>query len=83
VVLSSGLLLEVDGTLVDTAFLHTLARQRACALPGEGVEREFGDALHEAGALGDQWLMVPSTFPTLTRPTSPMSTAAKAWLTNG
>jgi len=32
--LSSGLLLDVDGTLVDTAYLHTLAWQRACSANG-------------------------------------------------
>jgi HAD superfamily hydrolase (TIGR01549 family) len=34
VVLSPGLLLDVDGTLVDTAYLHTLAWQRACSANG-------------------------------------------------
>ena len=33
-VLSPGLLLDVDGTLVDTAYLHTLAWQRACSANG-------------------------------------------------
>ena len=33
-VLSPGLLLDVDGTLVDSAYLHTLAWQRACSANG-------------------------------------------------
>jgi HAD superfamily hydrolase (TIGR01549 family) len=37
VVLSSALLLDVDGTLVDTAYLHTLAWQRACSANGFDV----------------------------------------------
>ncbi len=32
---------------------------------------------------GGQWLIVPVTLPTLTRPTWPMSTDAKEWETNG
>ena len=31
---AAALLLDVDGTLVDTAYLHTLAWQRACSANG-------------------------------------------------
>jgi beta-phosphoglucomutase-like phosphatase (HAD superfamily) len=54
VVLSSALLLDVDGTLVDTAYLHTLAWQRACG--ANGIEVAAHRIHRLIGMGGDQFV---------------------------
>ena len=75
---------------VDLCIVQGLRRRAVLrrAGPRPGGPRSVPAALERpgvcrAGEPGHQWLIVPATWPTFSRPTWPSSTDANAWLTNG